>query len=179
LIGVAALCAVSANGSAAHASPEFLTYEGRDAVQEGQGGERKTVDGIDFWMRGDPPRRFQILGSLTDRRHQSGLIGMARMASLDSDIAKAAKGAGGDAVILEAEDSDVIGGSSYANTVVNGGGAAGGFHANAFTVGGSHLIRKHDSRWLVVRYLPDAPASAPGPPGALPAQAAPPPSPPS
>jgi hypothetical protein len=155
LIGVAALCAVSANGSAAHAGPEFLTYEGRNAVQEGQGGERKTVDGIDFWMTGNPPRRFQILGSLNDRRHQSGLIGMARMSALDGDIAKATKAAGGDAVILQSEDTDVIGAANFASTNVSGYAGGNRFGGNAYTASGSHLIRKHDSRWLVIRYLPD------------------------
>jgi hypothetical protein len=41
-----------------------------------------------------------VLGSLTDRRHATGLVGMVRMSLLDDDIAKAAKAAGGDAVIL-------------------------------------------------------------------------------
>jgi hypothetical protein len=166
VIRASALCliALAATAGPSIAGPEFLTYEGRNAVHEGQGGEKKTVDGVDFWMTGDPPHRFQVLGSLTDRRHQSGLIGAIRMSTLDPDIAKAAKAAGGDAVILESEDSDVIGGSAYANTNVSGYGGGGAFHGNAFTVGGSHLIRKHDSRWMVVKYLPDDPAA--GPPAA-------------
>jgi hypothetical protein len=145
------------------AGPEFLAYEGRNAIHDGQGGEKKTADGVDFWMAGDPPRRFKVLGSLVDRRHQSGLIGMVRMSALDGDIAKAARAAGGDAVILEGEDSDVIGGSSYANTSVNGYAGGDGFHGNAFTVGGAHLIRKHDSRWMVVKYLPDQDTGASAP----------------
>jgi len=48
------------------AGPDFLAYEGRNAIHEGQGGEKKTVDGIDFWSNRDPPHRFQVLGSLTD-----------------------------------------------------------------------------------------------------------------
>ena len=59
----------------AMASPEFLSYESKNSIRDGQGGERKTVDGIDFWMRGDPPRRYQVIGSLTDERHKTGLIG--------------------------------------------------------------------------------------------------------
>jgi hypothetical protein len=56
---------------------EFLAYDGKDAIHDGRGGERKTVDGVDFWMTGDPPHRYQVLGSIVDRRHQSGLIGLA------------------------------------------------------------------------------------------------------
>jgi hypothetical protein len=41
---------------------DFVSYEGKDAVREGQGGERKTVDGIDFWSNGAPPRKFKIIG---------------------------------------------------------------------------------------------------------------------
>jgi hypothetical protein len=85
---------------------------------------------------------------------------MARMSALDGDIAKAAKAAGGDAVILEGEDTDVIGGSSYATTSLNGYGTGGAFYGNATTFGGTHMIRKHDSRWAVVKYLPDAASTA-------------------
>jgi hypothetical protein len=136
---------------------DFLTYEGRDAIHEGRGGERKSVDGIDFWMSGDPPRRYQVLGSIEDRRHQSGLIGLARMSALDHDMAKIAKANGGDAVILEGQDTDVIG--------------AGASYGRGWAVAAP--IRKHDSRWTVIRYLPDeAPPSAeasPAPPTASPA----------
>jgi hypothetical protein len=160
---VAAALAVCAYAAPALAS-DFLAYEGRDAIHEGRGGERKTVDGVDFWMTGEPPRRYQVLGSIVDRRHQSGLIGLARMSALDHDMAKIAKTAGGDAVILEGEGTDVIGAAGYTSSEFNGYGAGGGFHGNASTFSGSHLIRKHDSRWTVIKYLPDAsPAASPPP----------------
>jgi hypothetical protein len=79
---------------------DFIAYEGRDAVQQGNGGEKKTVNGVDFWSSGAPPRKFKIIGYVTDRGPNSGLIGMIRMSSLESSIAKEAKKAGGDAVIL-------------------------------------------------------------------------------
>jgi hypothetical protein len=140
------------------AGPEFLAYEGRNAIHLGQGGEKKTVDGIDFWSNGDPPHKFKILGSLTDRRHKTGLVGMVRMSGLDSDIARAAKAAGGDAVILQSEHDDVVGIAGFANTNVNGYGGNGGFRGNGSTSSFSRPIEKHDSRYIVVKYLPDDPS---------------------
>jgi hypothetical protein len=139
------------------AGPEFLAYEGKNAIHEGQGGEKKTVDGIDFWSNGDPPHKFLVLGSLTDRRHKTGLTGMVRMSELDSDIAKSVKAVGGDAVILESEDDDVVGVTDFANTNVYGSGGNGSYRANGFTTGMTRPIKKHDSRYIVVKYLPDDP----------------------
>jgi hypothetical protein len=142
----------------ASAAPEFLRYEGRDAVHEGRGGERKTVEGIDFWLRGDPPRRYEVIGSLNDRRHKSGLYGAIRMSGLESDLAKAAKAAGGDAVILdEARDETTgIGSSAFANA--NGSYGHGSFNGSASGFGIQRAIQDHESRYIVVKYLGDAPA---------------------
>ncbi|MGA0603510.1 hypothetical protein ACO2Q3_22575 [Caulobacter sp. KR2-114] len=156
-IGGAAAIALPTVGAA---SPEFLVYEGRNAVHDGQGGERKTVDGVDFWMRGDPPRRYQVLGSLSDRRHKTGLYGAIRMSGLESDLAKAAKAAGGDAIILEGEQDEVTGvtGSTFGN--VNGTYGGGYYSGNGSAFGISREIKDHESRYLVVRYLPDPPPAA-------------------
>ena len=143
------------------AGPDFLQYEGRNAIHDGQGGERKTIDGVDFWMSGDPPHRYQVLGSLTDRRHKTGIYGAIRMSGLDSDIAEAARLAGGDAVILVGENDDVIGvaGSSFGN--VNGTYGSGSYSGNGSSFGFAKQIKAHDSRYLVIRYLPDAPDAKP------------------
>ena len=150
----------------ATAGPEFLAYEGRNAIHEGQGGEKKVVDGIEFWSNGDPPHKFMVLGSLTDRRHETGLIGMVRMSSLDDDIAKAARAAGGDAVILAAENNEIVGVVGSSSTSVFGSGGWGGYQASGFSSGFSRPVEKHNSRYIVVKYLPDdtvAPAAAPPP----------------
>lgn len=159
-IGTAILCLAWYLSGAAVASPQFMQYESRNAVREGQGGERKTVDGVDFWMRGDPPRRYQIVGSLTDERHKTGLFGLIRMSSLESDIAKAAKAAGGDAVILEAEGDDTIGmvGQSFGNT--NGTYGNGSFNANGSSFGIARPMQNHESRYIVVKYMTDVPAES-------------------
>jgi hypothetical protein len=170
--------------SLALAGPEFTAYEGKNAVNEGDGGERKTVDGIDFWIRGAPPRKFKVLGSLADRRHETGIYGAIRMSSLQSDIAKAAKQAGGDAVILAEEGEEIVGHAAFANTNLNGGwsgGAvrtgnavtgSGSYSGNAFTSAFSRDVKKHDARYVVVKYLDDGTPQAgqPSTPGPAEAQ---------
>jgi hypothetical protein len=87
-------------GSAAQAGTQFLTYDGWDSVQQGQGGEKKVVGGIDFWMTGSPPRRFKILGSIDGARRKGGVAGMVSFSSPEDAAAKQALAVGGDAVIL-------------------------------------------------------------------------------
>jgi len=157
-LGVAICLAIAGSIPArAWASPEFLAYEGRDSIHEGQGGDKKTVEGIDFWMDGDPPHKFQVLGAITDRRHETGIYGAIRMSGLESDIAKAAKAAGGDAVILQSEGSDVTGSVGVASGSVNGYASGGAFQANGFAVGSRREIKDHEARYIVVKYLPDDP----------------------
>jgi hypothetical protein len=154
-------------GTAALAGPDFLIYEGPDAVRQGQGGERKTVDGVDFWLSGNPPRKFQVLGSLVDRRHKTGIYGAIRMSGLDSDIAKAAKQAGGDAVILQEENDEVTGIADFRSANVYGTGGPTWYNGNGFSSGVARPIEAHNSSYLVIKYLPDNPT--PGvPPQATP-----------
>src|SRR5579864_8344053 len=89
----------------ATASTEFLAYQGRDSIHEGQGGDKKVVDGVDFWVDGSPPQRFQVLGAITDERWRSGLYGLMQISRLQHDIAKEVRAVGGDGVIItDAED---------------------------------------------------------------------------
>ena len=148
---------VLALGSGAAIADDFVAYEGKNTVQEGNGGEKKTVDGIDFWSNGAPPRKFKLLGFINDTRLKSGLIGKWRMSGLESSIAKEAKRAGGDAVILvdaNAETTGYIGHSdtsaqasatSYGNTAT----AQGQGWTNTATV----AVQKEHSRYAVVKYL--------------------------
>ena len=160
-ISVALVALVTAAASPAWAGTEFLSYEGRDAIHEGQGGEKKVVNGVDFWMSGDPPHRYQVLGSIADRRHETGLIGMVRMSSLDADIAKEAKVAGGDAVILTSESEEFLGRMDTSNTSINGNVAANSFSANATSTSFGRAIKNHLARYVVVRYLDMAGPGAP------------------
>ncbi|HLY80237.1 MAG TPA: hypothetical protein VKQ70_12725 [Caulobacteraceae bacterium] len=87
-------------GPAAWAGTGFLTYDGWDSVQQGRGGEKKVVAGVDFWMQGSPPRRFKILGSIDGPRRKGGLGGMIAFSSPEDGVAKQARDVGADAVIL-------------------------------------------------------------------------------
>src|SRR3546814_15117308 len=70
-IAVAALTIIA---SPALARQDFAASEGRDAIQEGVGGAKVSKHGIDYWTNGTPPRRFQLLGFITDKRRDSGLV---------------------------------------------------------------------------------------------------------
>lgn len=171
-LALAALALVALSPISAAASPQFLVYEGRNAIHDGQGGEKKIVEGIEFWFDGDPPHRYQVLGVITDRRMKTGLYGMIRMHGLEPDIAKMAHNAGGDAVILRDEADDLIGASGFGRAYATGGrGWASGF--------GSSLavpIKAHESRYIVVKYLSDESAGA-APLAPPPVAAIPPPAP--
>lgn len=151
VVVVLTLAASTIGAGHALASPEFIGYEGKNAVHEGQGGEKKTVNGVDFWFNGDPPRRFKVLGSVSDRRMKTGLYGIIRMSGLEYDIAKAAAAAGGDAVILQSQGDDLLGVSGIGNAYATSNGNT----ANAFGSSFSAPVKAHESRYVVVKYLPD------------------------
>jgi hypothetical protein len=123
---------------------QFLAYEGPDSVHEGHGGEKKVVGGVDFWLHGSPPRRFQVIGSVVDERRQRGIIGAIEMSMLDDDVAREARSAGGNAVILT-EEHDV---------------ARGGVEYSPPDDGRWRRAPGLASKYLVIRYLPDTPAGA-------------------
>ena len=152
---------------------EFLQYEGKNAVSEGDGGAKKIVDDIEFWTEGAPPKRFKLLGYVTDRRHKSGIWGKISMSSLESDIAKVAKENGGDAVILMSSDAETIGvvghsfGSVHGNANTTGSGnttrmgnmstntfsANTTFRASGSSTSLSSAVQKNNSKYAVVTYL--------------------------
>jgi hypothetical protein len=160
--------------SLAHAS-DFVSYEGKDAIQEGKGGEKKSVDGVDFWSNGAPPRKFKIIGYISDSRLKSGLIGMMRMSGLDSSIAKESKKAGGDAVILMNADTVTKGfvsntqsnATTTANTTGNfnattsGNSTTGTFGASTTAHNQSNSttfaapIEQQHTKYAVIKYLAD------------------------
>lgn len=126
--------------SPAAAGVQYSTYEGSDAVQTGTGGAKITKDGIDFWTEGTPPRRFQVLGILTDSRHDGSFSGNAIGSR---GLAKRVREAGGDALIVMNQDSHIDG-------------HAGGLFSNGF--GGVRYVGKDLSKitttFAVIRYLP-------------------------
>ena len=159
-----AAVSVAALAAPAYASTQMLAYEGPDAVKQGQGGEKKVVDGVDFWLEGSPPHRFQVLGVLEDERWKTGLIGAIRMSSLEHDMARSARQAGGDAVILTNAQDNLRGvvGSTFggaSGTVVGSPGFA-TFSASGSSTTFTRPVESHASRYVVVKYLPDGPAPA-------------------
>ena len=146
---------------------EFIAYEGKDAIQEGVGGEKKSVDNIDFWSNGAPPRKFKILGYLNDKRHKTGLVGMARMAGLESSIAKDAKKVGGDAVILVGSEVETRGyvGQSQTNSMGNARLSGNTVYGNgtAQTITQFAAVQKQHSRYAVIQYLPEESTAVPAP----------------
>jgi len=149
---VSALCVAGAS----HAETQLLTYQGPDAIKQGRGGSMKAVDGVDFWLEGSPPHRFQVLGTLTDERWRSGIYGIIQVANTEHDIAKRTKAAGGDAVILTNSGNNDWGvaGSTYGTASWDGYTSFGSTQFNA------HPYGTKATRYVVVKYLPDGDAPA-------------------
>ena len=159
VIGAAALSLMLTFGLQRASAEGFTPYEGKDAVQEGTGGAKKTVDGIDFWSNGAPPRKFQIIGFMEDSRRKSGLFGMVRMASLEGSIAKIAKEQGADAVILVESGDEVVGIYSQNNQTVSGTASGSGnttyMQGSGSGTSSSIGVKDHHSKYAVVKYLPE------------------------
>jgi hypothetical protein len=167
LAAIAIVGAISYPVGRAVAATEFLAYEGRDSVQEGQGGNKKVINGVDFWVFGTPPHRFQVLGMISDERWASGIYGLIQVANIERDIAKRAQLAGGDAVILQDSHNNVwgISGSTF-------GSASWGSHSafgSSFSTESPYGTRA--TRYIVVKYLPDG--AGPGEPAQPSSSAAP------
>lgn len=92
IIGAVAL-SLSAPGQA---RARFAAYEGPNAIMTGQGGTKVTMNGVDYWTTGTPPRRYQILGVITDGRYE----GWGTRAVGSAKIAKMTLSIGGHALIL-------------------------------------------------------------------------------
>ena len=133
---------------------DFTAYEGKDAVQEGTGGEKKTVDGVDFWSNGAPPRKSKLLGFIADNRMKSGLIGKMRMAGLESSVAKEAKEAGGDAVILAGSETETKGSVGQTQSTGN---ATANSYGNSTTAWG-HSSGTTQTAAVQTQHLPDTPS---------------------
>jgi hypothetical protein len=162
---------------------EFSAFEGKNALREGEGGSKKVVEGIDFWSDGAPPRKFKLLGFVTDRRHKTGLVGMISMSSLEKDVAELAKKNGGDAVILMASDAETVGvvgnsfGSASGTATVQGNTV--NARSSGWNTGMAAPVQKQNSKFAVVQYVkeeapasPVAPATAPAAAPAAPTEAA-------
>lgn len=143
-IAIAALI-LTTSPALAQAKIDFATYEGPPQIQVGTGGTKITKNGIDYWTTGTPPRRYQIIGFVQDKRDETWDGGHAVGSP---NIAKKVRKAGGDAVIIQSQDEAGKAGS-YGTGLLGG----------LFMGGGSKTV----TRMLVIKYLPDAPAQEPQP----------------
>lgn len=137
---VAGLIAIAAPATA---KEHFQIYEGRDSIQEGEGGTRVSKNGIDYWTTGTPPRRYQILGVIVDKRCLSKICGDPLGSK---SVAEAVKENGGDAIIFLSQQEHIrgyAGGASFSG----GGGFGTGF-------GWSAPVGNRDAMLQVIKYLP-------------------------
>lgn len=126
----------------AMAGAKFAHYEAKDSIFEGTGGTRETEHEVDYWVSGDPPRRFEVLGTITDSRKDKLLSGNAIGSK---KIAKLVKENGGDAVILVGQNSRYAGNTSVAN--VFGSGNYGS------VVSSGRAVHNITTTFVVIRYL--------------------------
>jgi hypothetical protein len=91
----------------------FKEYQMTETIQ-GAGGTARDVDGIDFWEKGEPDRKYKVLGVISQSRRRRVPLGrLSRILSdpgdsddRDSAIAKAARKHGGDAVIFVSKNRE-------------------------------------------------------------------------
>ena len=143
LTGSFLIASIAVFAQPATAKQEFAAYEGRDALRTGQGGTRVTKNGIDYWTSGTPPRKFEILGIITDKR-KNGLLDGSVVGS--KSVAKFAKKVGGNAVIIGPASSQVLG---YGGT-----GSATSIGGTTIMSGHARAITRTTTQIVVIRYLP-------------------------
>jgi hypothetical protein len=93
------------------ADTEFYSYSG-SGVYMGTGDASRNINGIDLWVTGTPPRKFRIIGYITDER----LGGPIAMAGRDRGMEAEAKRAGGDGLLLTGDQTNFMGSMTTGNT---------------------------------------------------------------
>jgi hypothetical protein len=119
---------------------DYYAYQGGGPMI-GQGGASKLVDGIDIWLIGAPPRKFQIIGYIEDSRPG----GPPSMAQRNPALAALAKQKGGDAVLIHSDAAQYVGSITTGSV----------FTGPALTTGtlvSAPMIRR-EGRFFVIKYL--------------------------
>ena len=143
---VATFAVVSSQVSA---DPKFTAWYGKNAIQEGDGGEMHVVEGIEVWTNGAPPRAFKLIGYISDTRLKTGLIGKMKMKGQEKAVALEAKKVEADAVIAvssETETTGYVGNATAQNTRT-------GNTSNTFGSGFAAPVQKDHSRFAVIQYV--------------------------
>lgn len=123
------------------ATTKYRVFEAKQTDFEGAGGTKDVVNGVDVWVTGAPPRKFRILGVISDLR-PNGVIPQNNKLP---ELTKATKDQGGDAMILYTSEE------RFAGTVAVGNVSTFGTSATGTAV--SVPAYKSLSRYLVVKYL--------------------------
>jgi hypothetical protein len=126
------------------ASTEFQPFEG-PSIFEGRGGTKTVTDGIDFWENGEPPRKFKLLGIVSDQRSNA----LIHTLSMKRDIARKAKEQNADAVILLSRESRFMG-------VVHNGTAMTQIYGNTAVTqsdGSSSAVMRNTAKYAIIRYV--------------------------
>jgi hypothetical protein len=129
---------------AACVSTQYYTYSG-SPVYTGTGGASKNVNGIDLWVTGSPPRRFMIIGYIEDSRPNRGIP----LLTMQGDMVARAKQAGGDGLLLTAQQI------TYGGTVSSGNASAfiNGNTVTAYGTGFAVPLTNRESRYYVIKYV--------------------------
>ncbi|KKW92691.1 hypothetical protein [Sphingobium chungbukense] len=133
---LAALLLSMPSAAFAGAKIQFSAYEGPERVQNGDGGTKLRKNDIDWWTTGTPPRKYQVIGFISDKRDENWDGGHAIGSPA---VAKQVLAAGGDAVIVLAQDE----------AGATGGAGSGAILGGFFAMGGS----KTQTKMLVVKYI--------------------------
>ena len=137
-------------------STNFYSYSAGKPIT-GTGGASKKVDGIDLWIEGTPPRKFQIIGVIHDNRPGRGVSMLLR----DGHIAGVAKQQGGDGVLLSFDERETVGSITSGNAYTTGqatayktfGGVQAYGSASTSSTSISQTITRRNSKFYVIRYL--------------------------
>ncbi len=152
----AALLGIALSVLGVGCSSTYYTYSG-SGVLIGKGGASKSVDGIDLWVVGTPPRKFMIIGYIEDSRP----AGPPMMAARNPHLAALTKERGGDGLLLSSDETETMGIVSTANATATGWGTATTFGnvtnfsggASAFGTGVSVPIMRREGRFYVIKYV--------------------------
>ncbi|MDO6387511.1 MULTISPECIES: hypothetical protein [unclassified Uliginosibacterium] len=130
------------------ATTQFYPHEARENLHEGKGGSRFTVEGIDVWFNGEPPRKYAILGYIDDPR---GLLADDNHRSIDSAVLAKAREIGANALI----EVPIPTRAAPSSSIMVGGGSGyygGGFYGMGMGVG-VPLSDRQSVKYTALKYL--------------------------
>jgi len=122
-------------------STDYYPYSGGLPIA-GTGGASKVVDGIDLWIDGTPPYKFEIIGVILDARPGQGVAMLMR----EKQIAAKARQHGGNGVLLNFDERHYVGSVFSGRAVTTGNGVTTGS-------GFSLAMSRRNSKFYVIRYI--------------------------